>query len=134
MPALGYRAALAQGTSSWLSPTLMGVPADNPAVLPYWLGAWAMQWAPAWVNADFVARIPFAGLLILAMVGTWYGTYYLARSPLAQLFEDIAWGTASVMQETRTRLARGNWRWHELAPLWDVDRPEDLQRLRQLRA
>ena len=56
----------------------------------------------------------------------------LARSPLAQLFEDIAWGTASVMQETRTRLARGNWRWHELAPLWDVDRPEDLQRLRQL--
>ncbi|OGA34759.1 MAG: hypothetical protein A3F75_08115 [Betaproteobacteria bacterium RIFCSPLOWO2_12_FULL_64_23] len=56
----------------------------------------------------------------------------LARSPLAQLFEDIAWGTASVMQETRTRLARGNWRWHELALLWDVDRPEDLQRLRQL--
>ncbi|MDP2640597.1 MAG: TIGR04282 family arsenosugar biosynthesis glycosyltransferase [Betaproteobacteria bacterium] len=44
----------------------------------------------------------------------------LARSPLAQLFEDIAWGTASVMQETRTRLARGNWRWHELALLWDV--------------
>jgi hypothetical protein len=57
----------------------------------------------------------------------------LARSPPAQLFADIAWGTATVMQETRTRLARGNWRWRELAPLWDVDRPEDLRRLRQLR-
>ena len=58
----------------------------------------------------------------------------LARSPSAQLFEGIAWGTATVMQETRTRLARGNWRWRELALMWDVDRPEDLQRLRQLRA
>ncbi len=58
----------------------------------------------------------------------------LARSPAVQLFEDIAWGTATVMQETRTRLARGHWRWRELAPLWDVDRPEDLWRLRQLRA
>jgi len=58
----------------------------------------------------------------------------LARSPTAQLFEDIGWGTATVMQETRTRLARGNWRWRELAVLWDVDRPEDLRRLRRLRA
>lgn len=55
----------------------------------------------------------------------------LARGPPAQLFEDIAWGTATVMQETRRRLARGNWRWRELALLWDVDRPEDLPRLRQ---
>jgi hypothetical protein len=37
------------------------------------------------------------------------------------------------MQETRARLARLNWRWRELATLWDVDRPEDLLRLRQLR-
>jgi rSAM/selenodomain-associated transferase 1 len=58
----------------------------------------------------------------------------VARSPAAELFEEIAWGGAAVMQETRTRLARGNWRWRELAPLWDVDRPEDLARLRQLLA
>ena len=84
MTALGYMAELVQGTSNWLTPTLMGTPVDNPAVLPYWLGAWAMQWTPNWIAADFAARIPFAGLLILAMLGTWYGTYYLARSPLAQ--------------------------------------------------
>jgi len=57
----------------------------------------------------------------------------LARKPSAQLFEDIAWGTATVMRETRARLACLNWRWRELATLWDVDRPEDLLRLRQLR-
>ena len=57
-----------------------------------------------------------------------------ARSLPAQLFEDIAWGTSTVMQATRARLARGNWRWRELALLWDLDRPEDLLRWRQLRA
>ncbi len=56
----------------------------------------------------------------------------LARSPSVQLFENMVWGTAMVMQETRTRLARLGWRWMELATLWDVDRPEDLARLRQL--
>lgn len=57
----------------------------------------------------------------------------LAREASAQLFEDIPWGTATVMQETRARLSRLNWRWRELATLWDVDLPEDLLRLRQLR-
>jgi rSAM/selenodomain-associated transferase 1 len=56
----------------------------------------------------------------------------LARSPAAPLFEDIAWGAATVMQETRTRLTRLDWRWRELATLWDVDRPEDLLRLARL--
>ncbi len=84
MAALGFMAELVQGRSSWLTPTLMGVPADNPAVLPYWLGAWTMQLAPEWTSVDFIVRIPFALLLALAMTTTWYGTYYLARNPLAQ--------------------------------------------------
>ena len=84
MAALGYMAELAQGSSSWWSPTLMGVPTDNPAVLPYWLGGWAIHWAPAWVDADFMVRIPFGLLLALAMFTTWYGTYHLARNPMAQ--------------------------------------------------
>ncbi len=84
MAALGFMAELVRGSADWLSPTLMGIPADKPAVLPYWLGAWAMQLAPTWASADFVVRIPFALLMALAMVATWYGTYYLARNPLAQ--------------------------------------------------
>ena len=84
MTALGYMAELAQGSSNWLAPTLMGVPTDNPALLPYWLGAWSIQLAPAWISADFMVRVPFGMLLALAMLATWYGTYYLARDPLAQ--------------------------------------------------
>jgi rSAM/selenodomain-associated transferase 1 len=58
----------------------------------------------------------------------------LARTPSMQLFENMAWGSRTVMQETRARLAQLGWRWIELATLWDVDRPEDLPRLRRLTA
>jgi hypothetical protein len=81
---LGFVAELAKGSAPWLHPTLMGVPPDNPSVLPYWLGAWAMQWSPPWIAADFLVRLPFALLLALGMAATWYGCYYLARSPRAQ--------------------------------------------------
>jgi hypothetical protein len=37
-----------------------------------------------WKNADFAARIPFMLLLTLTLLSTWYGVYFLARSPQAQ--------------------------------------------------
>jgi len=46
------------------------------------------------------------------------------------LFSGIPWGTNTVMEETRLRLRRLKWRWRELPQRWDVDRPEDLERLR----
>lgn len=45
------------------------------------------------------------------------------------LFEAMTWGTDTVMEETRQRLHNLGWRWHELPKRWDVDRPEDYQRL-----
>lgn len=84
MVALGIMSELVQGSAHWLQPSLMGMPANEPALLPYWLGAWGMQIAPAWSAVDFVARIPFMLLLWFAMMATWYGTYYLARHPQAQ--------------------------------------------------
>lgn len=48
-----------------------------------------------------------------------------------ELFGGIAWGTETVLDNTRSRLRRLRWRWHELAVQWDVDRPEDLVRLKQ---
>nr|WP_255429445.1 hypothetical protein [Ramlibacter albus] len=84
MTTLGYIFELAQGNSSWLSPTLAGVPPEFDALLPYWLGAWAMQLGGGWLPLDFAARIPFALLLVLTLVATWYGVYSLARSPGAQ--------------------------------------------------
>ena len=84
MTAFGYMAELARGATTWFAPQLMGLPPEADALLPYWLGAWAMQLAPAWMAPDFAARIPFGLLLTLALVATWYGTYYLARNPEAQ--------------------------------------------------
>jgi len=47
----------------------------------------------------------------------------------ARLFDGIAWGSDSVMAETRSRLKQLGWNWRELETLWDVDRPEDYARL-----
>ena len=46
-----------------------------------------------------------------------------------ELFRDIPWGGPEVMAETRRRIAALAWRSSELPVLWDVDRPEDLERL-----
>lgn len=51
------------------------------------------------------------------------------------VFSGISWGSSDVMAQTRLKMSG---RWRELATLWDIDRPEDLQRLlalkRQIRA
>lgn len=51
------------------------------------------------------------------------------RRPEPRLFEDIDWSTERVMDQTRVRLRETGLRWHEMAPLWDVDRAEDFERL-----
>ena len=82
--AFGYMQELARGTSNWWMPTLGGLKPDVDALLPYWMGAWAMQMAPHWLPVDLAARIPFIGCLLISLVAVWYGSYHLARSPLAQ--------------------------------------------------
>jgi rSAM/selenodomain-associated transferase 1 len=57
-----------------------------------------------------------------------YGLVGLAR-PAAALFENIAWSSASVMEETRQRLRESALTWSEPATIWDVDLPEDVERL-----
>lgn len=81
---LGYMAELARGAANWWAPTLGGIAPEVDALLPYWLGAWAIELAPTWLAPDLAARLPFIALLVIALWATWYGTYYLARSPLAQ--------------------------------------------------
>ncbi|WP_068805937.1 TIGR04282 family arsenosugar biosynthesis glycosyltransferase [Thauera phenolivorans] len=49
-----------------------------------------------------------------------------------RLFADIDWSTDRVMEQTRERLRALGLRWHEPAALWDVDRPEDFERLAAL--
>ncbi len=60
------------------------------------------------------------------------GGYWLLglRRSDPRLFDDIAWGSAQVLAQTRQRFEELGWRWHEITTRWDVDRPEDLARLR----
>ncbi len=44
------------------------------------------------------------------------------------LFQDINWGSAEVMQQSRSKLDKNNIAYSELADCWDVDRLEDYQR------
>lgn len=48
---------------------------------------------------------------------------------LGALFLDVPWSTPGVLQATRERLCALRFRWHELPVRWDVDRPEDVQRM-----
>ncbi len=47
----------------------------------------------------------------------------------AELFHGVRWGGSDVYLATVESLEQLQWRWQALDPLWDVDRPMDLQRL-----
>jgi hypothetical protein len=59
------------------------------------------------------------------------GGYVLigARAPHPELFAGMAWGTNTVLAETRKRIAALGLKAIELAPLWDVDCEDDLARM-----
>lgn len=118
---LGARMARALGSALAQDMPALLVGSDCPALAPEYLRAAAA----ALVNGNDAVIGPAedGGYVLIG----------LARGPVAPLFEDIVWGSATVLGQTRTRLTRFGYRWRELATLWDVDRPEDLLRLDELR-
>jgi uncharacterized protein len=62
------------------------------------------------------------------------GGYVLIGAPVAhpQLFVDIAWGTATVLDETRARIAALGLKATGLPALWDLDTDADLARFEQM--
>ncbi|MHB8667049.1 MAG: TIGR04282 family arsenosugar biosynthesis glycosyltransferase [Burkholderiales bacterium] len=119
---LGERMARALESAIAVGSTALLIGCDCPALTPAYLREAAAALDEG--NDAVFGPAEDGGYVLIAA----------ARSLPAQLFEGIAWGTSTVMQATRARLAQGDWRWRELAPLWDIDRPEDLPRLHQLRA
>jgi 4-amino-4-deoxy-L-arabinose transferase-like glycosyltransferase len=81
--AFGYMVNMAEGRTSWFSPAIAGLPSDG-ALLPYWLGAAFIKMLGPMLGPALAARIPFALLLVVALVLTWYSTYLLARTDAAQ--------------------------------------------------
>jgi uncharacterized protein len=53
-----------------------------------------------------------------------------ARRISPRLFQGIEWGGERVYADTLQRLVGLRYRWRALARVWDIDRPEDLGRLR----
>ncbi len=53
------------------------------------------------------------------------------RRPQPILFESMPWGGPMVLNATRQRLLELGLRWKELPARWDLDRPNDLVRLRR---
>jgi rSAM/selenodomain-associated transferase 1 len=52
------------------------------------------------------------------------------NEPDPRLFAGMVWSVPTVMAETRRRLAQSGLSWREPARLWDVDLPDDLDRMR----
>jgi len=83
LSAFGVMRELALGLSDWWEPQLLGLPAEEPGWLPYWLGALAMRALP-FLDPETASRLPFIALLALTLACTWYAVYNLARQPAAQ--------------------------------------------------
>jgi rSAM/selenodomain-associated transferase 1 len=60
------------------------------------------------------------------------GGYVLigVRRSVPALFDGVEWGSDRVLEQTRQRLVELGWKCLELPTLWDLDRPEDLARLK----
>ncbi|MDO9134961.1 hypothetical protein [Hydrogenophaga sp.] len=81
--AFGVMLEMAWGQGGWWSPQVLGVAVEEAGPLPYWLGAVFIKLLP-FFSPEFAVRIPFALLLALTLVCTWYTVYHLARQPAAQ--------------------------------------------------
>ena len=80
--AFGVMHDMAMGLTSWWNPLLLGLPIEHTGWLHHWLGAAFIGLWPE--QAQMMAKIPFMGLLLVTLVGTWWSVYHLARLPAAQ--------------------------------------------------
>lgn len=111
---LGERMRLAIGDSTVAGGTLV-VGTDCPLLTPDHLQRAAAALA---VHEAVVTPAEDGGYVLIGM-----------RDARHQVFTEVAWSTDRVMAQTRQRLAGIGWKWAEFAPLWDVDRSEDFERL-----
>jgi len=70
-----------------------------------------------------------APLVLVPAVDGGYVLVGASQQVCAAMFSGIPWGGREVMATTRRRLGEAHWTWHEMAPLRDVDRVEDLDLL-----
>ncbi|PZR85785.1 MAG: glycosyltransferase [Hyphomicrobiales bacterium] len=111
---LGDRMHAAFVAATAVSPTLL-IGVDCPTMAP----AHLRRCGECLCRGDDAVFLPAEdGGYVL--VGLW--------RPQARLFKNIEWGGSTVMAVTRERLRQLNLIWSEPEKLWDLDRPDDLQR------
>jgi uncharacterized protein len=78
----------------------------------------------AWLagGTDAVLGPAEDGGYVLMGLGRWH----------ERLFTGHAWGGSDVAETTRQSFVETGLNWRELAPLWDLDRPDDLAKLARL--
>ena len=83
--AFGYMAEHRRGPHGLAGARRSAACRPTPRCCRYWLGAAASSRCSApWLDPALAARLPFALLLALVLVLTWYTTYHLARTDAAQ--------------------------------------------------
>lgn len=67
-----------------------------------------------------------------SLIPTEDGGYCLigCRRPNQRMFEGVRWSTASTLNETEESLQRAGYHAHSVGMWWDLDEPEDVDRLR----
>jgi hypothetical protein len=98
--AFGVMHDMAMGLTSWWEPLLLGLPIEHTGWLHHWLGAIFIGIWPE--QAQLMARIPFMGLLLITLAGTWWSVYHLARLPAAQPVSFAFGGEADPHDYART--------------------------------
>jgi rSAM/selenodomain-associated transferase 1 len=99
--------------------------ARGPAIV---IGTDCPALAPEHLRVAAAALFDGIDVTVIPVDDGGYGLIGMQR-PQPALFEGMTWSTASVMAETRRRLTRLGLSWREPARLWDVDMPDDLERL-----
>lgn len=100
LTAFGQMLAMAEGRTSWLEPMLGGV-ATGASLLPHWIGAASISLLSPAIDAPLAARLPFALLLALTLVASWYSAFFLARTEAAQPLPLAFGGEASPLDYAR---------------------------------
>jgi hypothetical protein len=73
----------------------------------------------------------YAAAVVPAEDGGYCAIGLSSRAPVPTIFRDIAWSTDAVLRQTVARMEGAAIRYRLLDPAYDVDRPEDLDRLRR---
>ena len=101
------------------SPRAVAVGADHPTL------------SPRTVEAVFDALDTVDAAIVPAEDGGYCAVGLRANRYSPELFRDGPWSTAGVLTVTRERLRAAGRSCRILAPHYDIDRPEDLERLRR---